>query len=67
MIPFRYLNFCTISKDRKENMYLTNNILCRTQGTVMPFGPTGIMVSPPFCHPILMIMVQDIVCGNELL
>src|SRR5688572_16484874 len=43
-------------------MYLTN-ALCRTlQGTVIPFGTAGIMVSLPFCRPVLMVTIWDVVC-----
>src|SRR3954454_10634302 len=42
-------------------MWLTN-VLCRTQGTVMPFGTAGIMVKPPWCHPVLMVTIWNVVC-----
>ncbi|CAB4428999.1 unnamed protein product [Rhizophagus irregularis] len=34
----------------------------RANGTIIPFGTAGIMVQPPFCRPVLMITVWDVVC-----
>lgn len=58
--PYRFLNFFIFlyyyfEKERKSKFI--HRILFRTQGIVLAFNTTGVMVHPPFCRPILMITV----------
>lgn len=52
--------FCIISK--KVNLFIYSSYFIQDSGIVLPFGTTGFMVHPPFCRPIIMIIVWDVIC-----
>ncbi|CAG8707911.1 uncharacterized protein OCT59_028873 [Rhizophagus irregularis] len=58
---FQIPSFALFSKDKNKNMYFSNDILCRKLRNAIPFRSEGIIVKPSCYHPILVVMVWDVI------
>src|SRR5947209_6161851 len=60
LYPYKYFIDFFMCKKVVENFLLKANWSCRYQKIVTPYGPTGIMVTPPGFRLILAITVWDV-------